>query len=441
MLSFLRLAPVVAISILAGTANAQTYFTAVINGGNEVPPTASTSLGIGMFVLDAAGANLSYNISYTIFDGAETVAHFHQGAAGVNGPVIIPLPIGSPKIGTTPVTPAQAAALLAGNVYFNGHSNIFPGGEIRGQLVRSMGPEVEPNDSKTAANVFVNLPVGNTVSGRSTGGLTNGGLDSVDYYQLNAPAAAPGIYRHTLNLYSPENNFAMSIRGLSQNAGVIDPASDVVLSNAVLNAAGNREISYYDFGTRGRIFVSIAGSTSTNFPYTLRHDVTQVAPIVIGPFTEGAINFAEVGANVMDFDYWVYDTDGNPIPGYGHDDNDAPGMTRPFLPGTYFVAVSRFNFANNLPSPADDAYRTGNVADFPGIALSDAEVNNPPIAATLGVTNQGLTTTVPVNLSTPYEVRWYRFAVIPGCEADFNHDGIIDFFDYLDFVQAFSVGC
>ena len=25
--------------------------------------------------------------------------------------------------------------------------------------------------------------------------------------------------------------------------------------------------------------------------------------------------------------------------------------------------------------------------------------------------------------------------------ADFNRDGVIDFFDYLDFVQAFSTGC
>ena len=27
------------------------------------------------------------------------------------------------------------------------------------------------------------------------------------------------------------------------------------------------------------------------------------------------------------------------------------------------------------------------------------------------------------------------------CEADFNSDGVIDFFDYLDFVAAFAAGC
>jgi hypothetical protein len=28
-----------------------------------------------------------------------------------------------------------------------------------------------------------------------------------------------------------------------------------------------------------------------------------------------------------------------------------------------------------------------------------------------------------------------------GCPADFNHDGVVDFFDYLDFVDGFSIGC
>jgi hypothetical protein len=33
------------------------------------------------------------------------------------------------------------------------------------------------------------------------------------------------------------------------------------------------------------------------------------------------------------------------------------------------------------------------------------------------------------------------FAFTAYCHGDFNHDGSIDFFDYLDFVDAFSVGC
>ncbi|MDP1661992.1 MAG: hypothetical protein Q8L55_08760 [Phycisphaerales bacterium] len=29
----------------------------------------------------------------------------------------------------------------------------------------------------------------------------------------------------------------------------------------------------------------------------------------------------------------------------------------------------------------------------------------------------------------------------PSCPADFNHDSVVDFFDYLEFVQVFSVRC
>ena len=439
MLSFVRLAPIVAISILAGTATAQTYFTAVVAGSNEVPPNPSTSQGIGSFMLDATQTNLSYNISFTPIASGETGAHIHQAAPGVNGPVIIALPLGSPKVGTSPINPAQVAALLAGNLYVNIHSAALPGGEIRGQLVQSVQPEAEPNDSKPAANVYVNLPIGQTISGRSTGNLTNGGIDSVDYFQIDGRAATPGVYRHTLNLYSPANNFFMSMRGLSQTAGNINAGTDATLLSARTDAAGNREMMYYDFGTRGRAYIAISGTAATTFPYSLRHDVVQVTPTVIGPFTEGDLQFSEAGASVIDFDYWVYDTDGNPIPGYGHDDNDTPGMTRQFIPGVYFLAVSRFNFANNLPSPADDTFRTGNVADFPGIAISDNL--GTPVAATMNIANMGTNTTFPVNIAGPYDVQWFRFAVQPGCDADFNKDGVVDFFDYLDFVDAFSVGC
>ena len=121
---------------LAGLAQAQlSYFTATLNGGQEVPPTPSTGTGVGCFVFDASTNIISYNITYAGLTSAETAAHLHQAAAGVNGPVIVPLPLGTPKTGSAPLTAAQAAALMAGNVYTNIHTQAFPGGEIRGQLV------------------------------------------------------------------------------------------------------------------------------------------------------------------------------------------------------------------------------------------------------------------------------------------------------------------
>jgi hypothetical protein len=65
------------------------------------------------------------------------MAHIHQGAKGVNGPVIIPLA----KNGDTYTVPegkkltqAQMDALKAGNLYVNVHSNEYKGGEVRAQL-------------------------------------------------------------------------------------------------------------------------------------------------------------------------------------------------------------------------------------------------------------------------------------------------------------------
>ena len=41
---------------------------------------------------------------------------------------------------------------------------------------------------------------------------------------------------------------------------------------------------------------------------------------------------------------------------------------------------------------------------------------------------------------TAYSTLWYRFRIRTPGFADFNGDGSVDFFDYLDFVDAFSSG-
>lgn len=123
--------------VLAAWAQAQApliYLQATINGAQETPPTPSPATGLGCFSFDPNTNVISYNITFTTLLGTETAAHFHTGAPGIAGPVIISLPLGSPKIGTAAMTPAQVSALLAGNVYANIHSTVFPGGEIRGQL-------------------------------------------------------------------------------------------------------------------------------------------------------------------------------------------------------------------------------------------------------------------------------------------------------------------
>jgi hypothetical protein len=111
-----------------------------LNGTSQVPPNASTGTGNVTGTFNSATNQLNLTIVFSNLNGgAASAAHIHNGAAGTNGPVIIPF-AGFPAAtsGTYNysgfLSPANATALLAGNTYVNIHDATFPGGEIRGQL-------------------------------------------------------------------------------------------------------------------------------------------------------------------------------------------------------------------------------------------------------------------------------------------------------------------
>jgi hypothetical protein len=141
------------LTALAGPADAQ-FYAATLDGLQEVGPNASPATGSGTFNLDAAKV-LHYNISFSGLLAAETMAHIHGPATpGVNAGVVFGLPLGSPIVGTVgPLTPAQEADLNAGLYYVNVHTQLFPGGEIRGQIYReTVG--VEPGTWGSVKGLF-----------------------------------------------------------------------------------------------------------------------------------------------------------------------------------------------------------------------------------------------------------------------------------------------
>jgi hypothetical protein len=122
--------------IFVGTEQVTTsYFIATINGANEVDPTPSTTTGSGVFSYNNTTNELTYNIPFSGLSSAETGAHIHQGAVGLEGPILFTLPSGSPKTGTVTLSDSQETLLLSGGLYVNIHSTNFPGGEIRGQII------------------------------------------------------------------------------------------------------------------------------------------------------------------------------------------------------------------------------------------------------------------------------------------------------------------
>jgi hypothetical protein len=123
---------------LAATAPAQSalrYFTAQLDGAQEVPPVTTNATGFGSFVMDTAANTLTYHVEFSGLTSAETAAHIHGPApVGQNAGILFPLANGSPKTGTIAITDADEATFLGGQTYVNVHSTNFPNGEIRGQL-------------------------------------------------------------------------------------------------------------------------------------------------------------------------------------------------------------------------------------------------------------------------------------------------------------------
>ena len=126
-----------------------TTFTARMNGAQETPANNTKGSGSVTFTLD--GTKLKYSIEVKDLSGAATAAHVHVGAVGVAGPPVYTFAI---KAGTTSGTVAEGTIELTtdasagvpgdslrkllsnGNAYVNVHTKNFPGGEIRGQVIR-----------------------------------------------------------------------------------------------------------------------------------------------------------------------------------------------------------------------------------------------------------------------------------------------------------------
>jgi hypothetical protein len=106
-----------------------------LSGDQEVPPVKTAASGSGTIVI-SSDKSVSGAITITGIDA--TAAHIHEGPAGKNGPVIIPLTKGADNTWSiaagAKLTDAQYASYLAGNLYVNFHSAANKGGEIRAQL-------------------------------------------------------------------------------------------------------------------------------------------------------------------------------------------------------------------------------------------------------------------------------------------------------------------
>ena len=306
--------------------------------------------------------------------------------------------------------------------------------------------EVEPNDSKAAANLVADMATNDTIVGVSTGAGGAPGPDSADYYRVRTAARTPGIYRHRLRLTtSGSAGHTGSIRGLDQTNGTIG-TTDVAVQSSTSATTPPRFNQWYGFGGQEEIFYRVAGQSFTTETYRATLTTDSVMPVDIGRFRpggaagDGNLRITTVGqGHQTDTEVLVYDSALAALSGYLNDDEPSPGtslqstLTRPFAPGVYYLALSNFNTANQLPSPADDRTRTGNVLDFAGALVNSSTTVNLNLA--FAVIDATGTHAFPATKTAPYEVLWWRFTVIP---TDCNTNGVRD---DLDITNGTSRDC
>ena len=136
------LAAVTACALLAslGARAEIVHFQAKLDGASETPPKMTDGHGAAEVTLDTNAKTVSWTIDYSGLSGPATMAHFHGPAAvGVAAGVAVPItpPMGSPITGTASVNDGQVGDLRAGLWYINVHTAKYPGGEIRGQVVKT----------------------------------------------------------------------------------------------------------------------------------------------------------------------------------------------------------------------------------------------------------------------------------------------------------------
>jgi len=142
-------------------------FSATLSGLNETMPNSSPATGFGTLVLSTDRTKIKVDASWQDLTGPTTIGHAHCCAAqGANGPVAIdflPPSLATGSLsrfydltllstygggflaanGGTAETARVAflAGLEGGGVYYNIHTAVFPGGEIRGNLAAGAVPE------------------------------------------------------------------------------------------------------------------------------------------------------------------------------------------------------------------------------------------------------------------------------------------------------------
>lgn len=298
----LRALGVLAASLaIAGGAFAQKIcMTADIDAAQETPPTPSAVKGTAVCVLDRDANTLTYSLVYDgPLAGGEVLAHIHGFAPeGTPAGIKLNLALGNYKTGVWNYAEVDEANILAGLCYFNIHSGGFPGGEVRGQIVRSNAPftymATADGASETPPNALGGKGVGyfkfDTAAHSLTYAFTMFGLSSAEQLAHIHGFAAPG---------TPAGIKFNLLLGGHKSGVIVYPAGDQANYLAGLSYVNIHTVMNPGGEIRGQI---IAGCSNPSSYCTAKVNSQGCTPAIGSsglPSTTGTDNFHVTCANVI----------------------------------------------------------------------------------------------------------------------------------------------
>jgi hypothetical protein len=119
--------------------------TVQLSGADERPVVVTTGTGTANITYDKTKKTITYSLTWQLGDPSSTTTamHFHgsdTGSDATSSPVEIPITgfatgsSGTVSGTTRELTPTEESQLLAGKWYVNVHSNLYPAGEMRGNI-------------------------------------------------------------------------------------------------------------------------------------------------------------------------------------------------------------------------------------------------------------------------------------------------------------------
>ena len=129
-----------ALVVLCTALSAQvSYWSAYLDGAHASPAVATPAQGWAVLRHDASTNTVRAYCCILGTGGPVTSVTVQQGAAGINGAVVLTLAATDPTTwtGTGSLTSAQVTALGSQGLYLNARTAAFPSGEVRGQIVEA----------------------------------------------------------------------------------------------------------------------------------------------------------------------------------------------------------------------------------------------------------------------------------------------------------------